>query len=158
MVLHSYRGPPVLGSPRKSLIKTPADSGRDANDNEVPDDIKVRQTSRRSYVAGHICLCIYLYINPNVKINANTNIKMNMNVNGTINMNICTYIYIYDIEERDRHMQSLPLFNKAPPILKPPSPNPAFSQYIFKRGQYRSQLKLLTQTDLPKFIRIGTTL
>ena len=44
-----------------------------------------------------------------------------------------------------------------PPIIKPPSPDPEFLQYILKRGQYRSQLKLLTQTNVPKFIRIRTT-
>ena len=27
-------------------------------------------------------------------------------------------------------------------IIKPPSPNPKFSEYIFKRGQYIPQLKL----------------
>ena len=32
---------------------------------------------------------------------------------------------------------------KVLPIIKPPSPNPKFSEYIFKRGQYILYLKLL---------------
>ena len=41
-------------------------------------------------------------------------------------------------------------------IIKPPSPNPKFSEYIFKRGQYILSLKLLKSQIFPNSSELGS--
>ena len=73
---------------------------------------------------------------------------------------IYTYICIHSFLDVLIHIQPyicnhFPLIEMVPLIKKPPGPNPKFSEYIFQRGQYILQFRLLKNQLLPESFELG---